>query len=177
MPSAAKRRPKVSPLFEVRPSPIAGLGVFAARRIRKGTRLIEYVGERVSAEEADSRYDDDSMIQHHTLLFAVDDETCIDGAVGGNDARFFNHACAPNCEAVNEGGRIFIEAIADIEQGTELLYDYGLTREEPWEDRWAELYACRCGTPACRGVILKSPSPPPRPQGRRARGRSSPRAR
>jgi SET domain-containing protein len=171
----AAKRSKVS-LIEVRPSPIAGLGVFATRRIRKGTRIMEYVGERVSAEEADGRYDDDAMAQHHTFLFAVDDDTVIDGAVGGNDARYINHACAPNCEAVNEDGRIFIEAIADLDPGVELLYDYALTRDEPWEARWAELYACRCGAPGCRGVILKSPSPPARSQRRRGRRRSSPRA-
>jgi SET domain-containing protein len=155
-------RPVKKPLFEVRRSPVAGLGVFALRRIRKGTRIVEYVGERISTEEADTRYDDDAMEQHHTMLFAVDDDTVIDAAVDGNEARFVNHSCAPNCEAVNESGRIFIEAIADIPVGAELFYDYGLTREEPWDDRWLELYACRCGASACRGTILKSPTPPRR---------------
>jgi SET domain-containing protein len=150
------------PLFEVRASPIAGLGVFALRRIRQGTRIIEYVGERISSDEADARYDDDAMEQHHTLLFAVDDDMVIDAAVGGNEARFINHSCAPNCEAVDESGRIYIEAIADIAPGAELLYDYALTRDEPWDDRWSKLYACRCGAATCRGTILKSPTPPRR---------------
>ena len=164
MPAAAKRTKL--PLFEVRESPIAGLGVFAARRIRKGTRVIEYLGERISSDEADLRYDDDAMTKHHTVLFAVDDDTVIDAAVDGNEARFINHACNPNCEAVNEDGRIFIEAIADIAAGTELVYDYSLTRDEPWDDRWAELYVCRCGAPGCRGTILKSPRPPAKKRGR-----------
>jgi SET domain-containing protein len=158
VPAAAKRIKL--PIFEVRESPIAGLGVFAARRIRRGTRVIEYLGERISSAEADERYDDDAMTKHHTVLFAVDDDTVIDAAVNGNEARFINHACAPNCEAVNEDGRIFIEAIADIPAGAELVYDYSLTRDEPWDDRWAKLYACRCGAPGCRGTILKSPKPP-----------------
>lgn len=149
-----------SPLIEVRESPIAGLGVFATRRIRRGTRIIEYVGERISDEEAARRYDDDAMEQHHTFLFAVDDDTVIDGAVDGNDARYFNHACAPNCEAINDEGRIFIEAIADIEPGAELLYDYALMRDDPWQDHWAALYACRCGAEKCRGTILKRPRKP-----------------
>jgi SET domain-containing protein len=155
-------------LIEVRESPIAGLGVFAARRIPRGTRIIEYVGQRISSAEADARYDDDAMDQHHTVLFAVDDDVVIDAAVGGNEARFINHACAPNCEAVNEDGRIYIEALGDIAPGAELLYDYSLARDEPWDDAWAELYACRCGAPTCRGTILASPRPPaPRPPAKR----------
>src|SRR5689334_5600546 len=106
------------PLYAVRPSAIAGLGVFAARRISQGTRIIEYIGERISDEEAGRRYDDDAMEQHHTFLFSVDDDTVIDGGVNGNEARYINHACAPNCEAVNEEGRIYIEALADIDPGT-----------------------------------------------------------
>ncbi|MFT3772920.1 MAG: SET domain-containing protein-lysine N-methyltransferase [Minicystis sp.] len=172
-------------MIEVRPSAIAGLGVFAARRIPEGTRIIEYLGERISEEEAGRRYDDDAMEQHHTFLFAVDDDTLIDGGVDGNEARYFNHACSPNCEAVIEDGRIFIEAIADIEAGTELVYDYALVRDDIWQDRWAELYACRCGAPRCRGTILKSPKPPRKPgkraskppqSGRTVSGRNSRRA-
>jgi len=164
-----RNRPSAgAPLFEVRASPIAGLGVFASRRIPRGTRIIEYTGERITDEEAARRYDDDAMEQHHTFLFAVDDEMVIDAAVGGNEARYVNHACAPNCEAVNDEGRIFIEAVADIERGAELLYDYALVREEPWQERWRALYACRCGAAACRGTILKSPRPPRRPRRARA---------
>lgn len=148
------------PPIEVRASPIAGLGVFATRAIRRGDRIIEYVGEHVSAEEAGRRYDDDTMEQHHTFLFALDDDTVIDAAVGGNEARFVNHACDPNCQAVNEEGRIFIEALRDIEPGTELLYDYALMREDRWKASWATLYACRCGAPKCKGTMLKRPRPP-----------------
>ena len=157
LPSSTRSK---APSFEVRASPVAGLGVFATRRIRKGTRIVEYLGERISTAEADERYDDDAMTRHHTVLFAVDDDTVIDAAVGGNEARFINHGCAPNCESINEGGRIYIDAVADIAPGAELLYDYAMTRDEPWDDRWTELYACRCGAATCRGTILKSPKPP-----------------
>jgi SET domain-containing protein len=167
MPRTARRPP-----LEIRESPIAGLGAFATRRIRKGTRIIEYTGERISSEEAALRYDDDTMTAHHTFLFGVDDDTTIDGGAGGNEARFINHGCAPNCEAIEEGGRIFIEAIADIPKGAELCYDYALTREEAWKPRFRKLYACRCGAPACRGTILKSPTPP-RQRAKRARPRAS----
>ena len=152
--------PTKEPLFELRRSAIQGRGAFALRRIRKGTRIIEYTGEIISNEEADRRYDDDSMRRHHTFLFSLDDGTCIDAAVGGNDARFINHSCDPNCEAVDVKGRIFIEAIRTIEPGEELVYDYAYERDGENDERWEQLYVCRCGAPNCRGTILAPPSEP-----------------
>ncbi|MGQ0537394.1 MAG: SET domain-containing protein, partial [Gemmatimonadaceae bacterium] len=99
------------PPFAIRRSRIQGRGAFATRRIKKGERLIEYLGERISWKEADRRYADAHMRRHHTFLFAVTRRTVIDAAVAGNDARFINHSCEPNCEAVDENGRIFIEAL------------------------------------------------------------------
>ena len=148
-------RPRHSPPVEVRSSPIHGRGVFATRRIRAGTRIIEYTGERISSEEADARYDDDAMEEHHTFLFGVDEDTVIDASRCGNEARFINHSCDPNCEAVLENGRVFIEAIRTIQPGEELTYDYALEREGPYQPSWDRLYACRCGAPNCRGTLLK----------------------
>ena len=148
--------------FEVRASPIQGRGAFALRRIRKGTRLIEYTGERVSNDEADRRYDDDAMEHPHTFLFTVDAHTIIDAAVDGNDARFINHSCDPNCEAVDDGGRIFIEALRNIRPGEELTYDYQLERAGHWRKEWVERYACRCGAAGCRGTLLVKPKRPKR---------------
>src|SRR5690606_23722497 len=139
--------------FEVRRSKIHGKGVFATRRIPKGTRLIEYKGERITWEEADRRYDD-SIQPHHTFLFAVDDKTVIDGGRYGNDARWINHSCDPNCEAVEEDGRIFIETIRDIEPGEELTYDYSYILDEPHTAAVKARYPCYCGSPKCRGTIL-----------------------
>jgi SET domain-containing protein len=132
------------------------------RRIRPGTRIIEYTGERIDQEEADRRYDDDGMEQHHTFLFIVDDDVIVDAAVRGNEARFINHSCDPNCEAVIEDGRIFIAALRNIQPGTELTYDYAYEREGPYRRWWDELYACRCGAPTCRGTILKTVRKPKR---------------
>ena len=146
--------------FEVRTSSIHGRGVFALRRIHKGTRLIEYVGERISPEEADRRYDDDALDIPHTFLFTVDKHTVIDAAVDGNEARFINHSCDPNCEAVDDAGRIFIEAIRRIRPGEELTYDYHLERDGRWRKEWAERYACRCGASDCRGTLLVKPKRP-----------------
>src|SRR5476651_1856609 len=82
-----------NPYIEICTSAIQGRGAFAARPIRKGTRIVEYTGQRISWRTADKRYDDDKMGRHHTFLFTVDDKTCIDGARGGNEARFLNHSC------------------------------------------------------------------------------------
>ena len=146
--------------FEVRSSPIHGRGVYALRPLRKGRRLIEYVGERITPAEADRRYDDDALDSPHTFLFTVDAHTVIDAAVDGNAARFINHSCAPNCEAVNDDGRIFIEVIHGIHPGDELTYDYHLERDGRWRPEWAARYACRCGAPNCRGTLLSKPKRP-----------------
>jgi len=141
-------------MIVVRNSRIHGCGVYATRPIRKGTRIIEYLGERVSHAEADRRYDDRPGDDGHTFLFVVDGRTVIDAGVGGNDARFINHRCDANCETVIEDRRVFIEAIRDIEPGEELGYDYQLTWETTDDAEDLALYACRCGSPGCRGTML-----------------------
>src|SRR6201996_7961834 len=113
-----------SDLIEVRRFEVHGLGVFAAKRISKGARIIEYVGERVSHEEADRRYEEKDANDSHTFLFIVDSKTVIDAGVDGNDARFFNHSCNPNCESTVEKKRLYIVALRDVEPGEELTYDY-----------------------------------------------------
>src|ERR1700729_3511934 len=119
---SAARRPSSS--IEVRDAALHGLGVFATKRIKKGARVVEYLGERVSHAEADRRYDDKDESDNHTFLFIVDGRTVIDAGVDGNEARFINHGCDPNCESVQMGQRIFIEAIRTIRPGEELAYDY-----------------------------------------------------
>lgn len=141
--------------FVVRESRIQGRGGYATRSIARGERVIEYVGERISTAEADRRYDDASMGRHHTFLFTVGRRTVIDAAVGGNDARFINHSCDPNCEAVEEGGRIFIYAMRDIRPGEELTYDYAYARDKDTTEEDEALYVCRCGAANCRGTILE----------------------
>jgi hypothetical protein len=138
----------------VRRSRVQGRGGFALRWISKGERIVEYVGERISPAEADARYDDDAGPRHHTFLFSVDEDTVIDAAVNGNEARYINHSCDPNCEAVDHRGRIYIEAIRDIAPGEELFYDYNFELDEPITRAMLRRYPCRCGTAACRGTIL-----------------------
>lgn len=146
---------RFSPLpFEIRPSPIHGLGAFATRRIAEGTRLIEYSGARLTPAEADARYPDLPGVVHHTYLFAIDDDVVIDAAVEGNEARFINHSCAPNCDAVIDDGRIWIEAIRDIGVGEELAYDYAYVLEERHTPAAKRRFPCHCGAATCRGTIL-----------------------
>jgi SET domain-containing protein len=142
--------------FEVRKSKIAGKGAFATRAIKKGERIVEYLGERVSHKVADARYDDHADGGHHTFLFSVNRSVVIDAYVKGNDARFINHSCDGNCESEIEHGRVFIDAIRDIRKGEELTYDYAYGRdgsETPEEE--TGLYGCRCGKRKCRGTILE----------------------
>jgi SET domain-containing protein len=138
----------------VRASPIDGRGAFALRPIRKGRRIVEYTGERISQEEADERYDNDPPDDNHTYLFTVDKRTVIDATQSGSDARFINHSCAPNCESVLEGKRVFIEATRTIHPGEELTYDYRLEASGGRRKEWERRYACRCGTERCRGTLM-----------------------
>jgi SET domain-containing protein len=158
------------PPFETRRSPIHGTGVFATRRIRKGGRVVEYVGERVSHAEADRRYEDKDANDSHTFLFIVDRRTVIDAGVGGNAARFVNHSCAPNCETVIEDRRVFIYALRDIDPGEELTYDYLIQREPDDPPDVEEVFSCRCGDARCRGTMLAPKHMPRRNRAAEDRG-------
>jgi len=170
MSSRKTAAPAGEPLVEVRSSPLHGLGVFALRRIAKGTRVIEYLGERVSHAEADRRYEDKSTDDNHTFLFIADDTTVIDAGVDGNEARFVNHGCKPNCESVIEDSRVFIDAIRAIAPGEELTYDYQIQREAGDPPDIDSIFACRCGQRGCRGTMMWPPRRTPRrAAGKRAR--------
>lgn len=149
-------KPKEPP-FIIRKSRIHGWGAYATRRIRKGQRIIEYIGQRISHEEAESRYDEDAMENPTTYLFTVDDTLVIDSTRWGNRAKYINHSCDPNCESVNEEGRIFVEAVKNIQPGAELTYDYHLECDGPYGSEWRKRYACRCGARICRGTLLHPP--------------------
>lgn len=145
---------RTSPWIKVRNSPIHGRGVFAAKRIPKGTRIVEYLGDRISHAEADQRYEDHDPNDNHTFLFIVDKKVVIDAGVGGNAARFINHSCDGNCESVIEDRRVFIETTRVVEKGEELGYDYEIGREKNDPPNVDEIFACRCGSPKCRGTML-----------------------
>jgi hypothetical protein len=103
--------------YEVRKSPVHGNGVFARRFIDAGERIIEYRGERISWDDATQRAAERGGPINHTFYFSLHDGRVIDGGRRGNDARWINHACSPNCEAYEEDGRVYIHALHPIEPG------------------------------------------------------------
>jgi hypothetical protein len=147
-----------SPPVTVRRSRVQGKGVFATRDIAAGERIIEYQGALLTHEETDGMCDDEAMRRHHTFLFAVDDKYVIDGGRGGNESRFINHSCEPNCESVVEGRRVFIHATRDIRAGEEVLYDYWYITDDSYTlDDLRRIYPCRCRSDNCRGTLARPP--------------------
>ncbi len=140
--------------LSVRRSPIHGKGVFALCSLAAGERIIEYKGEVTSWRRAAKRIVQGSGEYGHTFVFGLSDGRVIDGSIGGNSARWLNHACSANCEAVEVDGRVFIEAAVDIQCGEELLISYGLCVDDPEDEETRRQYVCRCGSPACRGTML-----------------------
>ena len=145
-----------------RKSAIHGNGVFALVPIARGERVIEYKGRRRTHDEVDAG-DTGGVESGHTFLFTLNDDYVIDANFEGNSARWINHSCDPNCEAVleeHEGkdrrkDRVFIEAKRAIKPGEELTYDYGITLDEPHTARLKKIWACRCGSKKCTGTMLK----------------------
>jgi SET domain-containing protein len=148
-------------LIQVRNSPIHGRGVFAVAPIKKGTRLLEYKGKRVTHKEADKLYGGGAE-SGHTFLFTLNDDYVIDANQDGNSARWINHSCSPNCESICEAAedddpahdRVFIEAIRNIKPGEELSYNYLITLEEKHTARLKKIWECRCGSKNCNGTML-----------------------
>ncbi len=136
-------------------SGVHGRGVFAARRIRKGARIIEYTGERISWEKAQKLPAHDPKNPHHTFFFSLDDGRVVDAAVGGNEARWINHSCMPNCQTSESKGRIYISALRSLKEGEELFYDYRLEPAEPRTKKLERLFRCNCGSVNCRRTMLE----------------------
>jgi SET domain-containing protein len=127
----------------IKPSGIHGTGAFARRSIPLGTRVIEYVGERITKAESLKRCEG-----NNEYIFALNDAEDLDGNVSWNPARFINHSCSPNCEAELVDSHIYIVACRDIEAGREVTFNYGYDLTEYKE------YPCRCGSPECVGYIV-----------------------
>ncbi len=153
-PSSSEPAPADSPAYEVRRSEIHGNGVFARRLIEAGECIVEYTGERITSDESAIRAEKSGGPVNHTFFFSLADGNVIDGGSGGNDARFINHACEPNCEAYEEDGKVFIYALYEIAQGEELNYNYALIYEERHTAAVKKMFECRCGAPSCTGSML-----------------------
>ena len=140
--------------IQVRRSGVHGKGVFALQPIRKGETIVEYTGEIISWKEADRRHPHDPDNPLHTFYFTLESGKVIDGLYGDNAAKWINHSCAPNCEADEEDGHVFIKALRRIEPGEELNYDYGLVLDGKHTQKVKREYACHCGSRKCRGTML-----------------------
>jgi uncharacterized protein len=148
VPTAGGRR------IQVRRSGVHGKGVFALKPLKKGELVIEYEGQIISWPEALRRHPHNPAEPNHTFYFHIDGGMVIDANVNGNAARWINHACEPNCEADQQGERVFIKAARHIRAGEELSYDYGLVIDERYTAKLKREYECRCGSPRCRRTML-----------------------
>lgn len=151
---------KTPPVWhKVQQSDLHGTGIFAARDIPAETLIFEYFGARISQEEADAQPSADPDNPFHTFFFSLSSGEIIDGGQNGNDARWINHSCEPNCEAQEDdsGERVYIVALRDIAEGEELLYDYGLVIDDVLTDTLKQQYHCLCNAPSCRGTMLALP--------------------
>ncbi len=140
--------------IQTRRSGVHGKGVFALSDLAEGETLIEYVGEIINWKEALRRHPHDPKDPNHTFYFHIDAKHVIDAKHGGNSSRWINHSCKPNCEADEEGGRVFIKALRNIEAGEELFYDYGLIIDAKYTPKLLAEYPCWCGAKKCRGTLL-----------------------
>lgn len=145
-----------NPYIKVKSSKVHGKGVYAKKDIEKGTRIIEYVGRKITKEESDRIYN--KQLELHkknptktgsVYIFNASETHDLDGDVWWNLAKLVNHSCSPNCEALTEDdGTIALYAKKKIEKGTELNFNYGYDAE-CYED-----HPCRCGSKNCVGHIV-----------------------
>lgn len=127
----------------VGPSHIAGQGLFAGQDIKQGTKIIRYIGQKITQAESHRR-----LAAGNVYIFGLNERYALDGDIPKNTARFVNHSCVPNCHTEQFGNTIWIVAIRDIPAGEELTYNYGYeVNDEPAEP-------CHCGTKQCCGFIL-----------------------
>jgi uncharacterized protein len=124
-------------------SPIHGLGGFAKMAIPSGTRVIEYVGEKITKQESLRRCE-----ANNRYIFALNEQDDLDGNFNWNPARYINHSCSPNCEVEWDGSHIWIVAKRDLKAGEEVTFNYGYDLVDYRE------YPCACGVPDCVGFIV-----------------------
>ena len=145
-------------MWKVKNSKIHGTGVFATKDIKKNTKIIEYIGEKINKSEGDKRSEKrikkflDSKTTGSVYIFELNKKYDIDGSPLYNKARYINHSCEPNCEVDIADNRIWIISIKNIKKGSELSYDYGYEFDK---DDYKD-HVCKCGSNKCIGFIISS---------------------
>ena len=145
-------------MWEVKKSKVHGTGIFASDNIRKGKKVIEYLGEKISKSEGDRRSNIriqkylNSKITGSVYIFELNSKYDIDGSPLYNKARYINHSCRPNCEVKIINGHIWIYSIRNIKKNDELSYDYGYEFDK---DDYTD-HVCHCGAKNCIGYIISS---------------------
>ena len=137
--------------YKVRRSKIDNLGLYAAKNIKNGEKIIEYKGKIITTKEAEEnpKYDNDKAI----YLFNLNKRYDLDGDFKFNTARLINHSCNPNCEVFGKGLKVWVYAMKNIKKGEELSYDYGFSFDEDFQN-----YPCRCGAKDCAKFIIREGS-------------------
>ena len=141
------------PLYKIKKTNIdrKGLGLYAAKNIKKGTKIIDYVGKIITKKQTEQseKYDNAKPI----YLFNLNNRYDLDGDYSFNTARLINHSCDPNCEVFGAGLKIWVYAMKNIKKGDELSYDYGFSFDQDFKK-----YPCRCGSKKCVGYIIREGS-------------------
>ena len=140
-------------LYKIKRSKIdnKGRGLYAAKDIKEGTKIIDYLGKIITNKEADesSKYDNKKKI----YLFSLNKKFSLDGDFPFNIAGLVNHSCDNNCDYNGKGLKIWITAIRDIKKGEEITCDYGFGFDKDYKQ-----FPCKCGSKKCCGYIIRAES-------------------
>ena len=147
-------------LHRISKSSLHGKGVFASTDIPKDTKIIEYVGERITKKESERRAEtqlnsgNGRKSKGQVYIFTINKRYDIDGNIPQNKARRINHSCGPNCVSFIEKGKVWIYSLKKIREGDELTYDYGFSLDT------YEEHPCACGSRKCLGYIVRKEDRP-----------------
>ena len=143
-------------MWKEKKSKIHGIGITASTDIKKGKKIIQYIGDKITKKEGDKRSAEriekylNNKNEGSVYIFELNKKYDIDGSPLYNKARYINHSCNPNCEVDIIKNEIWISSIKKIKKGEELSYDYGYPFDK---DDYSD-HVCKCGSIKCIGYII-----------------------